>query len=76
MKKILSLYLFSLFTAVVFAQDGVVADDAAAQKGDAAKVAKKEKKKRDAKITSRSTYYDRKEGIGVFTGNVHVDDEE
>ena len=76
MKKILSLYLFSLFAAVVFAQDGVVADDAAAQKGDAAKVAKKEKKKRDAKITSRSTYYDRKEGIGVFTGNVHVDDEE
>ena len=50
MKKILSLYLFSLFAAVVFAQDGVVADDAAAQKGDAAKVAKKEKKKRDAKI--------------------------
>ena len=76
MKKILSLYLFSLFAAVVFAQDGVVADDATAQKGDAAKVAKKEKKKRDAKITSRSTYYDRKEGIGVFTGNVHVDDEE
>lgn len=34
------------------------------------------KTKRDAKITSRSTYYDRKEGVGVFTGDVHVDDED
>ena len=32
--------------------------------------------KRPAKVTSASTYYDRKEGIAVFTGKVHVDDEE
>ena len=38
--------------------------------------AKQKKVKRPAKITSRSTYYDRKEGIGVFTGNVYVDDED
>jgi len=29
---------------------------------------------RPAKITSASTYYDRKEGFAVFTGKVHVDD--
>jgi lipopolysaccharide transport protein LptA len=38
--------------------------------------AKGKKSKRPAKITSRSTYYDRKEGIGVFSGKVHVDDED
>lgn len=32
--------------------------------------------KRPARITSRSTYYDRKEGIAIFTGAVHVDDEQ
>jgi lipopolysaccharide transport protein LptA len=30
---------------------------------------------RPAKITSRSTYYDRKEGFACFNGEVHVDDE-
>lgn len=30
---------------------------------------------RPAKITSRSTYYDRKEGFACFNGDVHVDDE-
>ena len=29
-----------------------------------------------ARITSDSTYYDRKEGMAVFTGHVHVDDEQ
>mgnify|MGYP003291217205 CR=1 FL=1 len=29
-----------------------------------------------ARITSDSTYYDRKEGIAVFKGHVHVDDTE
>ena len=29
-----------------------------------------------ARITSRSTYYDRKEGFAVFSGRVHVDDEQ
>ena len=28
-----------------------------------------------ARITSATTYYDRKEGVAIFTGNVHVDDE-
>ena len=31
---------------------------------------------RPATITSRSTYYDRKDGFAVFTGSVHVDDEQ
>ena len=30
---------------------------------------------RPAKISSKTTYYDRKEGFAVFSGNVHVDDE-
>ena len=30
----------------------------------------------EARITSDTTYYDRKEGIVVFKGNVHVDDAE
>ena len=30
---------------------------------------------RPAVITAESTFYDRKEGIAVFTGKVHVDDE-
>ena len=30
---------------------------------------------RPAVITAASTFYDRKEGIAVFTGKVHVDDE-
>lgn len=30
---------------------------------------------RMAKITSKTTYYDRKEGFAVFDGRVHVDDE-
>lgn len=29
-----------------------------------------------ARITSDTTYYDRKEGMAVFTGHVHVDDEQ
>lgn len=29
-----------------------------------------------ARITAASTYYDRKEGVAVFTGNVFVDDDE
>ena len=30
---------------------------------------------RPARITSKTTYYDRKEGVAILTGNVHVDDE-
>lgn len=33
------------------------------------------KSSRPARITSDTTFYDRKEGIVQFTGNVHVDDE-
>jgi lipopolysaccharide transport protein LptA len=77
MKKSLMLFMGTLLAALF-------ADDAAAEKENKAEaqenVAKAEaaakKSKRPAKITSRSTYYDRKEGIGVFTGKVHVDDEE
>jgi lipopolysaccharide transport protein LptA len=76
MKKFLSLCMFSLFAAAVSAQDGVAAGDGAVQDDGARKAVGKETKKRDARITSRSTYYDRKEGIGVFSGNVHVDDED
>ena len=39
-------------------------------------VKKIKKAKRPAKITSASTYYDRKEGVAIFSGRVHVDDEE
>ena len=30
---------------------------------------------RPAKVTSRNTFYDRKEGVALFDGTVHVDDE-
>jgi len=33
-------------------------------------------KSRPAKITSSSTYYDRKEGVAIFTGKVYVEDEQ
>jgi lipopolysaccharide transport protein LptA len=36
---------------------------------------KKAQATRPAKITSRSTYYDRKEGFACFNGKVYVDDE-
>ncbi len=36
----------------------------------------KKKVKRPARITSASTYFDRKEGVGIFQGHIHVDDEE
>jgi len=32
--------------------------------------------KRPAKITSATTYYDHKQGVAIFTGQVFVDDEE
>ena len=41
-----------------------------------APAAKAEAPLRLARITSDSTYYDRKEGMAVFTGHVHVDDEQ
>ena len=30
---------------------------------------------KSARITSATTYYDRKEGVAIFTGKVHVEDE-
>lgn len=59
--------------------EGVVADVAVAvATNDAVKVAKKEKKLtgRPARITSKSTVYNRKEGIASFEGDVYVDDEQ
>jgi lipopolysaccharide transport protein LptA len=78
MMKISMLILGVLAAAMVFAADS----DAESKNGSgvektfAKTKAKAGKSKRPAKITSRTTYYDRKEGIGVFTGKVHVDDEE
>jgi len=39
-------------------------------------VTKKAKSGRPARITSTSTYYDRKKGVALFEGRVHVDDED
>ena len=44
--------------------------------GNAQDVAKTNAVARTAKVTSDSTYFDRKEGVAIFSGNVHVDDEE
>jgi lipopolysaccharide transport protein LptA len=78
MKKILMPFLGTLLAMSLFA-DGVSAEKenkSGAGESVAQTESKAKKSKRPAKISSRSTYYDRKEGIGVFTGNVHVDDEE
>lgn len=39
------------------------------------KVAAMKAPSRQARITASTTYYDRKEGVAVFTGGVYVDDE-
>lgn len=39
-------------------------------------VQKAKKAKRPARITSATTFFDRKEGVGIFEGRIHVDDEE
>jgi lipopolysaccharide transport protein LptA len=78
MKEILMLFLGTLLAASLFA-DGVPAEKenkSGAGESVAQTESRAKKSKRPAKISSRSTYYDRKEGIGVFTGKVHVDDEE
>jgi len=43
---------------------------------EAASDPKSKGKKSRAKITSASTYYDRKEGVAIFTGKVYVQDEQ
>jgi lipopolysaccharide transport protein LptA len=81
MKTLMGPVLAILSAAAAFADVSPAAD---AAPGDGKVVAEsaeaggkeKSKRKRPAKITSKSTYYDRKEGIGVFTGDVSVDDEE
>jgi lipopolysaccharide transport protein LptA len=62
--------------AVAFADENSAETDASDNAVEQPKSEKSEKTKRPAKITSRSTYYDRKEGIGVFSGDVYVDDED
>lgn len=55
----------------------VAADEAPSSAPGSAKVAAAKPKPssaRMARITSDTTYYDRKEGMAVFTGHVHVDD--
>lgn len=42
----------------------------------AAKAQKPKKASRPARITAATTYYDRKEGVAILTGNVYVNDEE
>jgi lipopolysaccharide transport protein LptA len=66
--------LAAILVSSVFAAN--VTNDNATVAAKVAQEKKVRKQKREAKITSRTTYYDRKEGIGVFTGNVYVDDEE
>ena len=78
MKKILMPFLGALLAASPCAGGASAEEENKSGAGEtvAKTEAKTGKSKRPAKITSRSTYYDRKEGIGVFTGKVHVDDEE
>ena len=81
MKILMASVLAMFFAAAVSAAEGSAADTAAGEGKDLPESAEtggkeKTKRKRPAKITSKSTYYDRKEGIGVFTGDVSVDDEE
>jgi lipopolysaccharide transport protein LptA len=78
--------LAAAFTAISFTVFGAESAEAAGKSGSSEKGAtaleagEQDKavagRKRKAKITSRSTYYDRKEGIGVFSGDVYVDDED
>lgn len=44
--------------------------------GEAAVAQQAAKAKKPARITSSTTYYDRKEGVAIFTGKVHVNDDE
>jgi lipopolysaccharide transport protein LptA len=80
MRKFSVPVLCVLWAAMVMADVGPerngVASSAEESSAGQKSVRKRKSVKRPAKITSRSTYYDRKEGIGVFTGNVHVDDED
>ena len=41
-----------------------------------AKAQKPKKASRPARITAATTYYDRKEGVAILTGNVYVNDDE
>lgn len=53
-------------------------NDVTAVGTNAVAAAGKEQKKpagRPARITAANTYYDRKEGVAIFSGHVHVDDE-
>ena len=62
--------LFTLLLAAAMAAGAAAADDAAtAATTNAAPT-------RMARITADMTHYDRKEGMAVFTGRVHVDDEQ
>ena len=60
----------ALISAAAFAETNEV------QVAETNAVAATKVEKRSAKITAANTYYDRKEGVAIFTGKVFVDDEE
>ena len=62
---------YTLLLSAVIAACAAFADDAAATAP-----ATNSAPVRMARITSDMTHYDRKEGMAVFTGHVHVDDEQ
>ena len=59
--------------AILIAAVAVAAAETATTNADASAVCESP---REARITSDSSYYDRKEGLVVFKGRVHVDDAE
>lgn len=63
-----------IILAAALATDGVGAAESADRVDAAGATSEVAKASSPARITSDTTYYDRKEGIAVFKGNVHVDD--
>ncbi len=74
MKLRLFLTAFAFAVCMTFADEGAVSSPTAGEPP--AMGMAKPAAKRMARITSDTTYYDRKEGMAVFTGHVHVDDEQ
>ena len=70
-----------LMAAVAAAQPAATANavpstNAVRRIGSSTNAVKKVKAARPARITSATTYYDRKEGVAIFTGKVFVDDDQ
>lgn len=71
-KRVLFILTFVLAVLPAVAQE--LASDVKAASGDTNAVKAVAKPLRPARITSANTYYDRKEGVAIFSGKVHVDD--